>query len=64
MPDHIEGLYTEMLEEWNRPSQAWDRIDFMTAGWLHIYCKQQADLAIARKDDDLARELEVGRSFF
>ncbi|KAH9897778.1 hypothetical protein C8Q73DRAFT_779673 [Cubamyces lactineus] len=58
MPDHIEGLYTEMLEEWNRPSQAWDRIDFMTAGWLHIYCKQQADLAIARRDDDLARELE------
>ncbi|KAI0654510.1 hypothetical protein C8Q70DRAFT_523623 [Cubamyces menziesii] len=58
MPGHIEGLYTEMLEEWNRPSQAWDRIDFMTAGWLHIYCKQQADLAIARRDDDLARELE------
>ncbi|KAI0368834.1 hypothetical protein BV20DRAFT_968597 [Pilatotrama ljubarskyi] len=58
MPDHIEPLYDEMMEDYLRPSQAWDRIDALTAGWLHVYCKQQADAAAARMGEDLARELQ------
>ncbi|KAI0640038.1 hypothetical protein C8Q77DRAFT_1214381 [Trametes polyzona] len=58
MPNHIESLYEEMMDEYNRPSQAWDRLDAFTAGWLHVYCKEQADLAAARIPDDLAKELQ------
>ncbi|KAI8990626.1 hypothetical protein BD414DRAFT_514365 [Trametes punicea] len=58
MPDFIEGLFEEMMEDYKRPSQAWDRLDEMTAGWLHVYCKQQAELAAARLDEDRARQLQ------
>lgn len=59
MPDHIEGLYEKMMEQYLKPSQAWDRMDAFTAGWLHVYCKQQADLAMARLPDDLEKEMRV-----
>ncbi|KAI0828884.1 hypothetical protein BC628DRAFT_1408952 [Trametes gibbosa] len=57
MPDHIEYLYEEMMEDYLRPSQSWDRLDAFTSGWLHHYCKQQADLAAARMEDELEKEL-------
>ncbi|EIW64119.1 uncharacterized protein TRAVEDRAFT_109911 [Trametes versicolor FP-101664 SS1] len=57
MPDYIEGLYEKMMEQYLKPSQAWDRMDAFTAGWLHVYCKQQADLAMARLQDDLEKEM-------
>lgn len=59
MPDYIEGLYEKMMEQYLKPSQAWDRMDAFTAGWLHVYCKQQADLAMARLQDDLEKEMRV-----
>ncbi|KAI0354580.1 hypothetical protein OH77DRAFT_1496552 [Trametes cingulata] len=58
MPGHIEPLYDEMMDGYARPSQAWDRMDAFTAGWLHVYCKQQADAAAARMGEDLERELQ------
>ncbi|OSD03321.1 hypothetical protein PYCCODRAFT_1444654 [Trametes coccinea BRFM310] len=58
MPSFIEGLYERMMENWARPSQAWDQLDEITSGWLHVYCKQQADQAAARLDEDRARELQ------
>ncbi|KAI9057745.1 hypothetical protein FKP32DRAFT_1321754 [Trametes sanguinea] len=58
MPNFIEGLFEQMMEDWARPSQAWDQLDEVTSGWLHVYCKQQADQAAARLDEDRARELQ------
>ncbi|KAI0778800.1 hypothetical protein BD413DRAFT_511860 [Trametes elegans] len=57
MPDHIEDKFNEMMDA-SSPSQTWDFVDFLTNGWLHRYCLQQADLAAARMPDDIARELE------
>ncbi|CDO73012.1 hypothetical protein BN946_scf185007.g66 [Trametes cinnabarina] len=58
MPSFIEGLFEQMMEDWARPSQAWDQLDEMTSGWLHVYCKQQAELAASRLDEDRDRELQ------
>ncbi|KAI0652483.1 hypothetical protein C8Q79DRAFT_102638 [Trametes meyenii] len=57
LPDDIGEIFDDIME-YRRPSQAWDTVNFMTAGYLERYCRQQADLLTARIGEDVARELE------
>ncbi|RPD82278.1 hypothetical protein L226DRAFT_607431 [Lentinus tigrinus ALCF2SS1-7] len=60
LPDHIENLYSEIVEEHPRPSpsQLLDRLNYMDAGWLCLYTEDQIRLAKERIGDDIERELQ------
>ncbi|KAI0673760.1 hypothetical protein C8Q78DRAFT_1186090 [Trametes maxima] len=57
LPDDIGEIFEEIMD-YRRPSQAWDTVNFMTAGYLERYCRQQADILTARIGEDVAREVE------
>ena len=59
IPDHIEDLYDEMMEECARPSQIFGRLNSTDAGWLRIYTLEQVEEAQQRLSDDIERELRV-----
>ena len=59
VPDHVEELYTEMMEECARPSQMFGRLSATDAGWLRIYTLEQITLSRERLGDDIERELRV-----
>ncbi|KAI0756270.1 hypothetical protein C8Q80DRAFT_1127651 [Daedaleopsis nitida] len=61
LPDHIENLYSELVEDEPRPlpSQLSQRLSYMDAGWLHVHTQEQIRLAKERVNDDIERELQV-----
>ena len=62
IPDHIEDLYDEMMEECTGPSQIFGRLSATDAGWLRIHTLEQVAQAQERLSDDIERELQVSRN--
>ncbi|RDX51158.1 hypothetical protein OH76DRAFT_1555272 [Lentinus brumalis] len=60
IPDHIENLYSELVEQEPRPSssQLLYHLNYMDAGYLYLYTEDQIRLARERMGDDIERELQ------
>ncbi|KAI0720072.1 hypothetical protein C8T65DRAFT_634775 [Cerioporus squamosus] len=60
IPDHIENIYSELVEQDSRPSasQLLYRLNYMDAGYLYLYTEDQIRLAKERMGDDIEKELQ------
>ncbi|KAH9932032.1 uncharacterized protein BXZ73DRAFT_89984 [Epithele typhae] len=57
MPDHIEDLFTEMMEDCERPSQMFPRLSPEDASWLRRHALEQLERAREHLHDDIENEL-------
>ncbi|KAI1793117.1 hypothetical protein LXA43DRAFT_1060141 [Ganoderma leucocontextum] len=58
IPSYVEDLYAEMAEKSVRPSQMFDHLNYMDAGYLYMHTLDQIALAQERLNEDIERELQ------